>query len=187
MQITLFYPLSKIYIWLYSMQIITDNVYLKRGLQSLIQQNAIKLNADDVILDFDNHSIVITTLATLKEITESDNAFEKFLLYPFVKINKSLPLDALHRSLQQKSWRTSKKRTEKLPLTRKERVLLKHIIDRKAQTDIFSNGEMDVKTLSTHKYNMLKKVNQPSVATLNQVYNHWESFCNQPAYYAFAG
>ncbi len=169
------------------MQIITENAYLKCGLQTLIQQHAIKLNADDVIIDFDNHLLVITTLTTLKEITESDNSFEKFLLYPFFKISKSLPIDLFQRTLHQKAWRNKKRLEGKLALTRKERVLLKHIINRETQTDIFSNGEMDVKTFSTHKYNMLKKVNQPSVATLNQVYYHWESLCNQPTCYPLAG
>ncbi len=169
------------------MQIITENAYLKCGLRTLIQQHAIKMNTDDVILDFDNHSIIITTLMTLKEITESDHSFEKYLLHPFVKINKSLPLDAIQRSLRHKNWRNRKNREGKLALTRKERALLKHIIDREAQADIFSNGELDIKTFSTHKYNMLKKVNQRSVATLNQVYHHWESFCNQPTCYPLAG
>ena len=168
------------------MQIITENAYLKCGLRTLIQQSAIKMNMDDIIVDFDNQSIIITTLMTLKEITESDHSFEKYLLHPFVKINKNLSLDAIQRSLRHKNWRNRKIHEGKLSLTRKERVLLKHIIDREAQVDIFSNGELDVKTLSTHKYNMLKKVNQQSVATLNQVYHHWESFCNQPARYRLA-
>lgn len=169
------------------MPIITENAYLKCGLRTLIQQNGIKMNTDDVILDFDNHSIIITTLTTLKEITESDHSFEKFLLHPFVKINKSLTLEAIQRSLRNKNWRNRKIREGKLSLTRKERALLKHIIDREKKTDLFSNGELDVKTFSTHKYNMLKKVNQPSVAMLNQVYYHWESFCNQPTRYLLAG
>lgn len=181
------YPLNGINTWLYAMQIITENEYLKRGLHTLIQQNAIKLNMDDVIIDFDNHLLVITTLTTLKEIIESENAFEKFLLYPFFKIKKNLPLEVIQRALQQKSWRNKKRREEKPALTRKERVLLKHIISREAQNDIFSNGELDVKTFSTHKYNMLKKINQPSVATLNQVYYHWESLCKQPTCYPLAG
>ncbi|WLI75548.1 LuxR C-terminal-related transcriptional regulator [Kosakonia sp. H02] len=161
------------------MYIITEDRFLKCGLEALIEQQDIELDDNDVILDFDNNFIIITTLSILKEIITSDAPFERFLLHSFFKIKKEMTLKELRLRLKYKSWRHRKSGEYALPLTRKERALLTYAINTGSQKDIFSRGELDSKTLSTHKYNMLRKINLQSIATLAQVHLRWKSFPHQ--------
>lgn len=163
------------------MHIITEDVFLKYGLQAFIKQKEILMDNSDVILDFDNNFIIITTLSTLNSIIKNDNAFECYLLHSFLKVKKDTKLTEIYRTLRYKSWRNKQCQELKITLTRKERMLLNHIISAGKKKSMLIHSELDVKTFSTHKYNMLRKVNQPSIAALTQVHNRWENFRNQPA------
>lgn len=163
------------------MHIITEDVFLKNGLQTFIKQKEITLDNNDVILDFDNNFIIITTLSTLNRIIKSDNPFECYLLHSFLKINKNTKLTDISRILNYKSWRKKQDHECRITLTRKERLLLSHIISAGKKKSMLIHSGLDIKTVSTHKYNMLRKVNQPSIATLTQVHNRWKNFRNQPA------
>ena len=137
------------------------------------------MDDNDVILDFDNNVLIVTTIRTLEDISNSENPFERFLLQPFFKITKNISLEDFTLRIKYSSWRHRNLDTQILPLTRKERALLAHIINSSSQDDIFSSGELDSKTLSTHKYNMLRKMNLPSIAYLTQIHHRWESFRQQ--------
>lgn len=163
------------------MHIITEDLFLKYGLQTLIEQKVIKMDDNDVIFDFDNNVIIVTTLMILKEILICETPFERFLLQPFFKITKDVTLTELKLRLKYKAWRHRKAEKHISPLTRKERALLTYVINACSQEGIFSRGELDSKTLSTHKYNMLRKMNLRSIAALTQVHHRWESFRQQPA------
>ncbi|WP_086870400.1 hypothetical protein [Kosakonia pseudosacchari] len=163
------------------MHIITEDVFLKNGLQTFIKQKEIILDSNDVILDFDNNFIIITTLSTLNRIIKNENAFECYLLYSFLKIKKDTKLTEIFHTLKHKSWRNKQGQELKITLTQKERMLLSHIISAGNKKSRLIHSGLDIKTVSTHKYNMLKKVNQPSIAALTQVHNRWENFRNQPA------
>lgn len=163
------------------MHIITEDVFLKNGLQTFIKQKEITLDNNDVILDFDNNFIIITTLSTLDRIIKNDNAFECYLLHSFLKIKKDTKLTDIFRTLKYKSWRNKQGQECRIALTRKERMLLSHIISAGKKKSMLTHSGLDIKTVSTHKYNMLRKVNQPSIAALTQVHNRWENFRNQPA------
>ncbi|MCL6743917.1 hypothetical protein [Kosakonia sp. R1.Fl] len=163
------------------MHIITEDVFLKNGLQTFIKQKKITLDNNDVILDFDNNFIIITTLTTLNRIIQNDNAFECYLLHSFLKIKKDTRLTDISRTLKYKSWRNKQGQECRIALTRKERMLLSHIISAGKKKSMLTHSGLDIKTVSTHKYNMLRKVNQPSIAALTQVHNRWENFRNQPA------
>lgn len=65
------------------MHIITDDRFLACGLRALFDQGLFNLAEEDVIVDFDDHFLIITTLPTLKTIMSGDQCFEHFLLQPF--------------------------------------------------------------------------------------------------------
>ncbi|MDV5355137.1 LuxR C-terminal-related transcriptional regulator [Enterobacter asburiae] len=174
------------------MHIITDDSFLACGLRALFDQRLLNLAEEDAIVDFDNHFLIMTTLPTLKTIMSGDHSFEQFLLQPFFKIEKRIAIKALPIQLKYRPWRQRKYTPPSLLLTRKERAILTYVMNSEYQNGIFDYGELDSKTLSTHKYNLLRKVNLRSIAALAQVHMRWktlshlrgfwpESACSKPA------
>lgn len=157
------------------MHIITDDRFLACGLQALSEQGLFNLAEEDVIVDFDNHFLIITTLPTLKTIMSGDQSFEHFLLQPFFKIEKRIAIKTLPLQLKYRPWRQRKYTPPSPPLTRKERALLTYVMNSEYQNGIFDYAELGSKTLSTHKYNLLRKVNLRSIAALAQVHMRWKT------------
>lgn len=158
------------------MNIITEDLFLQYGLRFFIQQKKIVLNDNDVIFDFDQNFIILTTSHTLAEIKKCEHAFERFLLHPYLKIKKDLSLKELSKTLNYKTWNNLYPEGFKSPLTRKERAIFACILSAGRYSDMFSNGVCDSSTFRTHKYNILRKMNIPSIATLAQVHNRWENY-----------
>lgn len=158
------------------MNIITEDLFLQYGLRFLIQQKKITLLDNEVIFDFDHNFIILTTSHTLAEIKKGEHSFERFLLHPCLKIKKNLSLKELSKKLNYKTWNNGYAEEFKSPLTRKERAIFACILNAGKYSDMFSNGVCDSNTFRTHKYNILRKMNIPSIATLAQVHNRWENY-----------
>lgn len=158
------------------MNIITEDLFLKYGLRFLIQQKKITLEDNEVIFDFDHNFIILTSSHLLAEIKKSEHSFERFLLHPCLKIKKNLTLKELSKKLNYKTWNNDCTEEFKSPLTRKERAIFTCILSADKYTDIFSNGVCDSNTFRTHKYNILRKMNISSIATLAQVHSRWEIY-----------
>lgn len=161
------------------MNIITEDLFLKCGLRFLIQQKKITLNDSEVIFDFDRNFIILTSSQILSEIKRSDHSFERFLIHPYLKIKKNLSLKELSKKLNCKGWNNRFQEEYKSPLTRKERAIFACILNAGTYSDMFSNGICDSNTFRTHKYNILRKMNMPSIATLTQVHRRWENYCTR--------
>ncbi len=74
------------------MHIITDDRFLACGLRALSDQGIFNLAEEDVIVDFDNHFLIITTLPTLKTIMSGDQSFEHFFITALFLKSKSASL-----------------------------------------------------------------------------------------------
>ncbi len=150
------------------MQIISCDNYFILGIQSLI----VKLNIGDtsgrVIFDSGNGGVYILNLEKLRRLKISD-PLSALVLCGHSLLSRNATLDMFDKKLRSKNF----KDITVIPLTRRERLVIKDLCNVSNQKNLARRLDISDKTVSAHKKNGLRKLGVKNTMMLHSTLKAW--------------
>ncbi|MFD1803701.1 helix-turn-helix transcriptional regulator [Mixta tenebrionis] len=158
------------------MEIISNDFYFKTGVMEL-SKKIYHPNAPSFILfDRGDGNIILTSPSAISKILKNQYAFLEFISYPFFTISKKDSLNDIRLAMMVFSMNHMDNKTHKPLLTKSERRVLYYLLVHQSNKQIAESLGMKTRSISNHKYNILRKLNLHSTSCLIKIHHHWQRF-----------
>ena len=155
------------------MVILSDNSYLKVGLETIYNSKKNKLPFDLLILDAGNGDLYVMDFRFVNDSI----GFEPISV--FAQCRNSLyfrksDIDRWHQEILT-NRNIKKSMPVQVVLTSREVMVMQETLQGKHRKDIAAEAGISDKTVSLHKMNALRKLNMGSIAEFYSEYKRWEA------------
>lgn len=154
------------------MVILSDNLYLKVGLENIYNSKKNQLPFDLLILDAGKGDLYVMHCRFVNDNMgfESVSVFAQCRNYLYFR---KTDIDGWHHEIL--TNRNIKNMSSQALLTSREVMVMQEILQGKHVKNIAERAGISYKTVSLHKMNALRKLNMESIAEFYSEYKRWEA------------